>query len=107
MGRCSSHKKERDRLLHRGVLTIDEGLCVQIMHIGPYDTGSESVALMDAFLAENGYANDMADGRLHHEIYLSNQKECFGKDENGNPASDKTSLMILVAEKHKLEICGG
>ncbi|NSI90397.1 hypothetical protein G5A65_13210 [[Clostridium] scindens] len=35
------------------------------------------------------------------------KKECFGKDENGNPASDKTSLMILVAEKHKLEICGG
>lgn len=31
------------------------------------------------------------------------KKECFGKDENGNPASDKTSLMILVAEKHKLE----
>ena len=79
MGRCSSHKKERDRLLHRGVLTIDEGLCVQIMHIGPYDTGSESVALMDAFLAENGYANDMADGRLHHEIYLSNEKRVFRK----------------------------
>ena len=79
MGRCSSHKKERDRLLHRGVLTIDEGLCVQIMHIGPYDTRSESVALMDAFLAENGYANGMADGRLRHEIYLSNQKRVFRK----------------------------
>ena len=52
-------------------LTIDEGLCVQIMHIGPYDNEPASVALMDKFLTENGYMNDFTSIRLHHEIYLS------------------------------------
>lgn len=52
-------------------LTVDEGLCVQIMHIGPFDDEPATVARMDAFLFENGYENDMTDTRLHHEIYLS------------------------------------
>lgn len=52
-------------------LTIDEGLCVQIMHIGSYDSEPQSVALMDKFLAENGYVNDISEVRPHHEIYLS------------------------------------
>ena len=56
-------------------LTIDEGLCVQIMHIGPYDNEPASVALMDKFLAENGYENDMTPSRLHHEIYLSDARK--------------------------------
>ena len=34
-------------------LTIDEGLCVQIMHIGPYDDEPATVAVMDEYLAEN------------------------------------------------------
>lgn len=56
-------------------LTIDEGLCVQIMHLGPYDQEPETVALMDAFLQENGYENDMNAERLHHEIYLSDPRK--------------------------------
>ena len=52
-------------------LTVDEGLCVQIMHIGPFDDEPATVATMDEYLAENGYMNDMTDKRLHHEIYLS------------------------------------
>jgi len=56
-------------------LTIDEGLCVQIMHIGPYDDEPASVALMDKFLAENGYKNDISATRLHHEIYLSDARK--------------------------------
>ena len=52
-------------------LTIEEGLCVQIMHIGSFDSEPESAALMDKNLAENGYANDFSESRLHHEIYLS------------------------------------
>ena len=46
-----------------------EGLCVQMMHIGPYDAEPASVAKMDAFLLENGYRNDLG-ARRHHEIYL-------------------------------------
>jgi len=52
-------------------LTIDEGLCVQIMHIGPFDDEPATVALMDAYIAEKGYKNDFSDSRMHHEIYLS------------------------------------
>lgn len=56
-------------------LTIDEGLCVQIMHIGPFDNEPESVAIMDAYLEENGYENDLSDTRLHHEIYMSDARK--------------------------------
>lgn len=56
-------------------LTVDEGLCVQILHIGPYDDEPASVALMDAYLKENGYENDLSDTRLHHEIYLSDARK--------------------------------
>lgn len=56
-------------------LTIDEGLCVQIMHIGSFDKEPESVAVMDAFLEKNGYENDINEMRLHHEIYLSDPRK--------------------------------
>ena len=55
-------------------LTIDEGLCVQIMHIGAYDNEPETVAVMDAFLEETGYVNDFSETKLHHEIYLSDPR---------------------------------
>ena len=56
-------------------LTIDEGLCVQIMHTGPFDDEPATVALMDAYLAQNGYVNDFSESRLHHEIYLSDARK--------------------------------
>ena len=56
-------------------LTVEEGLCVQMMHLGPFDTEPESVALMDAYLKENGYVNDFSEGRLHHEIYMSDARK--------------------------------
>lgn len=55
-----------------GFQPVQEGLCVQSLHIGPYDSEPETLARMDAFLAEKGYENDLQNGRLHHEIYLSN-----------------------------------
>lgn len=56
-------------------LTIEEGLCVQIMHVGSYDDKPASVAVMDEYLAQNGYANDLTAERLHHEIYLSDPRK--------------------------------
>jgi len=56
------------------MLTIDEGLCVQCMHVGPYDDEPATVAAMDAFLTEQGYENDFSKTRLHHEIYLSDAR---------------------------------
>lgn len=66
-------------------LTIDEGLCVQIMHIGPFDDEPASVALMDAYLEQNGYVNDIGTGRLHHEIYMSDARRV-------SPAKRKTVI---------------
>ena len=56
-------------------LTVEEGLCVQIMHLGPFDDEPRSVALMDAYVRENGYVNDISETRLHHEIYLSDARK--------------------------------
>ena len=50
-------------------LTVDEGLCVQMMHIGAYDDEPRSVALMDEHIKENGYENDLTEVRLHHDIF--------------------------------------
>lgn len=56
-------------------LTVDEGTCVQIMHLGAYDDEPETVAIMDAYLEEMGYENDFSESRRHHEIYLSDVRK--------------------------------
>lgn len=60
--------------------TYDEGLCVQCMHIGPYDDEPATIASMDAFAGEQGYVLDIDETRRHHEIYLSDARRC--KPEN-------------------------
>ncbi|MBO7703095.1 MAG: GyrI-like domain-containing protein [Solobacterium sp.] len=54
--------------------TIEEGLCVQCMHIGPYDDEPATVELMDHYAEEQGYISDFSPSRLHHEIYLSDAR---------------------------------
>ena len=56
-------------------LTITEGLCVQCMHIGPFDDEPATVEKMHAFLEENGCTPDFSEKRLHHEIYLSDARK--------------------------------
>ena len=56
-------------------MTIEEGVCVQIMHLGAFDDEPATVALMGAYLEQNGYVNDMNAKRLHHEIYLSDARK--------------------------------
>ena len=55
-------------------LTIEEGCCVQCMHIGSYDDEPATVEMMDRFIEEQGYENDFSDERRHHEIYLSDAR---------------------------------
>ena len=66
-------------------LTIEEGLCVQIMHFGSYDDEPASLEKMDKFLEENGYEKDFSDTRLHHEIYLSDPRK-------STPDKQKTAI---------------
>ena len=56
-------------------LTVDVGLCVQIMHVGAFDDEPQTVTLMDEYIAQNGYENDITESRLHHEIYLSDARK--------------------------------
>lgn len=63
----------------------DEGLCVQCMHLGPYDAEPQTAAKMHDFMRRQGYALDITDARCHHEIYLSDPRKC-------DPARLKTVL---------------
>ena len=56
-------------------ITITEGECVQMMHIGPYDDEPVTVAVMDEYIEQMGYENDFSATRLHHEIYLSDVRK--------------------------------
>ena len=56
-------------------LTYDEGLCVQCMHIGPYDDEPITVEKMHRYMEEQGYTLDITDQRLHHEMYLSDVRK--------------------------------
>lgn len=70
----ASQKKKMD-CSSATFLTIDEGLCVQIMHVGRFDDEPASIALMDAYIEQNGYVTDFSETRLHHEIYLSDVRK--------------------------------
>lgn len=56
-------------------LTIDEGLCVQIMHQGSFDSEPATVALLEDYLKKQGYENNINEQRLHHEIYMSDARK--------------------------------
>lgn len=75
-------------------LTIEEGLCVQMMHIGPFDNEPETVAAMDRFLEENGYENDINSQRLHHEIYLTDVNK-------SSPEKYKTVIRHPIKKRQK------
>lgn len=70
----TASKKKKTDCSAAEFFTIEEGLCVQIMHLGAFDDEPATVALMDAYLQENGYENDFGDVRMHHEIYLSDAR---------------------------------
>ena len=72
--------------------TYEEGLYVQCMHIGPYDTEPETLARMDAFAEEQGYTLDFSETRFHHELYLSDPRRTA-------PEKQKTVLRHPVRKK--------
>ncbi|OCN04625.1 transcriptional regulator [Erysipelotrichaceae bacterium MTC7] len=72
--KTASKKKGKD---FRNVefFVYDEGMCVQCMHIGPYDDEPATIAKMDAFMKEEGYQLGISDTRHHHEIYLGDPRK--------------------------------
>ena len=65
------------------LIEIDEGLCVQCMHVGPYDEEPATVESMHEFAESQGFVSDFTDVRRHHEIYLSDPRK-------GDPTKMKT-----------------
>ena len=84
-------KKPELDLSTTAFVTLDEGLCAQIMHVGPYDTEPESIGALDDFVKVQGYVTDIQEPtgvmdaadlehmlgscRLHHEIYLGDPRK--------------------------------
>ncbi|MHB8063100.1 MAG: GyrI-like domain-containing protein [Ruminiclostridium sp.] len=77
---------------------FDEGLCVQMLHTGPYDDEPKTIAQMDAFIKENNYQSAISDVqqggtvRRHHEIYLGDPRKI-------EPSKRKTVLRCPVRDK--------
>lgn len=92
---AEAEKKKKTDFSKVEFLTVDEGLCVQIMHIGRFDDEPESIRLMDAYLEENGFINDISDKRLHHEIYLSDARRV-------SPDKLKTVIRHPVRKKENI-----
>ena len=70
--RLALHKKKKkpgdfDRVVQR---TLDEGHCVQMLHVGPYDEEHRTIAEMASFSASEG----LTPSGPHHEIYLSDPR---------------------------------
>lgn len=71
----TAEKKKKLDCSAAELLTVNEGLCIQIMHIGAFDDEPKTVAVMNKFLEDNGYENDMNAKRMHHEIYMSDARK--------------------------------
>ncbi|MGL4949780.1 MAG: GyrI-like domain-containing protein [Anaeroplasmataceae bacterium] len=59
------------------LVSVDEGNCVQLLHIGPFSTENKTVDILNQYMSEN----KMVEGfdskyRMHHEIYLSDFRKC-------------------------------
>ncbi len=86
-------KKKKQDFSKAEFLTVEEGLCVQCMHIGSYDDEPATVAIMHEFMEQQGYALDITDKRMHHEIYLSDARKV---------APEKLKTMI----RHPIKVKG-
>lgn len=74
--RSEAEKKKKTDMSKAEFITVSEGLCVQSMHIGSYDSEPSTILKMREYAEKNGYSEDLSDTRLHHEIYLSDPRRC-------------------------------
>ena len=72
--------------------TYEEGLCVQGMHIGPYNDEPITVEAMHEYMIEQGYELDITDERFHHEVYISDVRKI-------SPEKLKTVLRHPIKKK--------
>jgi hypothetical protein len=90
---CNEVKNKKNMNTEKAkYIKINEGLCVQCMHIGSFDEELKTIAIIEKYLEENNLVNDISEKRHHHEIYLSD----FRKVKNEKL---KTVLRIPVKKK--------
>lgn len=70
----SAERKKKTDLSAVEFFRYNEGLCVQCMHLGPYDNEVATVAAMYEYAGSLGYCVDITAERYHHEIYLSDAR---------------------------------
>lgn len=69
-------KKGDSEVLSKARLAhFEEGLCVQVMHIGPYAAEPATIERMQEFMKENGLKDNVGPSGKHHEIYLSDPRK--------------------------------
>ena len=85
-------KKKKIDTTKAKFLKINEGLCVQCLHIGSFDDEPKTLKQMNEFIEKNGLQNDINETRRHHEIYLSDPRKT-------EAAKLKTVLRIPVKKK--------
>ena len=73
---CSEvSKKKKIDTTKAKFLKINEGLCVQCLHVGVYDDEPKTLKLIHDFITENDLQSDINEVRRHHEIYLSDPRK--------------------------------
>jgi hypothetical protein len=68
-------KGDSDMLSKARLAHFEEGLCVQVMHIGPYATEPATVDRMHEYMYENGLKDNVGPNGKHHEIYMSDPRK--------------------------------
>ncbi len=70
---CARKKPEIN--VSRAILaTFEEGLCLQMMHVGAYSEESSTLGILRAYILENNLLDMTGSVRRHHEIYLSDPR---------------------------------
>lgn len=85
-------RKKKEDFSKVEFFTYDEGLCVQCMHIGPYNDEPITVEAMHEYMIEQGYELDITDERFHHEVYISDVRKT-------SPEKLKTVLRYPIKKK--------
>ena len=85
-------RKKKENFSKVEFFTYDEGLCVQCMHIGPYNDEPITVEAMHEYMIEQGYELDITDERFHHEVYISDVRKT-------SPEKLKTVLRHPIKKK--------
>ena len=69
-----ARKKKQLNLNNVELMAINEGLCVQALHVGPYDSEPATVNKIHQFIAAHQLKVGINNHRHHHEIYLSDPR---------------------------------